>query len=214
MSNDPVVFLRETFPSLFAKGVAQLEEKAASGNAGAQAALDDVKGATGAVVLEVEGEGEVYLRAENGTMTVLDTAPDPSDVKLAVAAPGPAMRMLLGEAEDSGELEEGKAARRAVGTASKKLQDALADQSLEFHIVVQEVPDMGDVVARIGLNAPEPPTDPKFTATIKFDDLEAARNGDVNVQQLFMGGKLKMSGDYSKALQIGMQLMQQMQPKR
>lgn len=211
MSLEPIAFLKETFPNLFAKGVAQLKEKADGGDARAKAALEDVQGAGGAVILEVEGEGEVYLKAEGGSMIVLETKPDSSDVKLAVAAPGEALRMLLGEADDAGELEEGKAAKRAVGTASKRLQDALGADSLEFHVIAQEVPDLGEVTVRIGLNAPEPPAEPKFTATIHFDDLEAARNGEVNMQELFMGGKLRMAGDYSRALQLGMQLMQQMQ---
>jgi hypothetical protein len=76
MSQDVVTFLRETFPSLFEKGVADLEAKAASGDEKAKAALEDVKGATGAVVLEVEGADTVYLRADGGKMVVLESAPD------------------------------------------------------------------------------------------------------------------------------------------
>lgn len=211
MSHDPISFLSETFPALFAKGVAQLEAKAAAGDGVAKSSLEDVKGAIGGVILQVEGEGAVYLRADNGKMVVLDAAPDPADVKLAVAAPGAALRMLLGEAADAGELEESKAASRAVGTASKRLQDALGEDSLEFHLVATDVPDLGDITIKVGLNAAEPPAEPKFTATIAFPDLEAARNGEINVQQLFLGGKLKMTGDYSKALQLGMSLMAQMQ---
>ena len=211
MSQDVVRFLRETFPGLFAKGVANLEAKAAGGNPGAKVALADVKGASGAVLLRVEGEDTVYLRTHNGAMTVLDSAPPPEDIKLAVAAPAKAMEMLLGEAQAAGELEEEKAARRAVATASKRLQDALAGQSVDFHVIVTGVPELGEVPIKIGLGSPEPPENPKFTATIAYQDLEAARNGDTNVQMLFMGGKLKMAGDYSQALQLGMQLMQQMQ---
>ena len=37
------------------------------------------------------------------------------------------------------------------------------------------------------------------------------QNGETNIQALFMGGKLRMAGDYSSALQMGMQLMAQMQ---
>ncbi|MBO6940066.1 MAG: SCP2 sterol-binding domain-containing protein [Deltaproteobacteria bacterium] len=212
MSQDVVTFLRETFPRLFEKGVSDLEAKAAGGDAKAQAALDDVKGATGAVVLEVEGVDTVYLRADAGKMTVLDAAPDGSDVKLAVAAPSKAMQTLLGEAQAAGELEdESKAAKRAVMTASKRLQDALGDTSLEFHVIATGVPDLDEVTIKIGLNAPEPPAEPKFTATIAYSDLEAMQTGETNIQMLFMGGKLRMAGDYSSALQMGMQLMAQMQ---
>lgn len=214
MSQDVVTFLRETFPRLFAKGVADLEAKAASGDARAKIELDDVKGATGAVVLDVEGGDTVYLRADGGEMVVLDAAPDGGDVKLAVAAPSQVMQMLLGEAKAAGELEEEKAAHRAVKTASKRLQDALGDASLEFHVIATGVPELDEVTIKIGLNAPEPPADPKFTATIAYADLEAMQNGDTDIQTLFMGGKLRMAGDYSQALQMGMQLMAQMQQQQ
>lgn len=208
--SDPISFLKDTFPALFQKGVAGLEAKAADGNEKAGKILADVKGAAGNVVLVVEGEGEVYMSYADGKMNVVDAKPT-SDVKLAVAAPGSAMKMLLGEAEKEGELEEGKAAKRAARTVSKRVQDALGDQSLLFHIVVENVPDQGTVTVKVGLNAPEPPEQPKFKATIAFEDLEAARSGEVNPQMLFMGGKLRMEGDYSAALQLAMQLMSQAQ---
>lgn len=211
MSHNPLEFLRTDFPALFNQGVADLEA-AAESSAGAKARLEDVRGAHGAVALFVEGNGggDVYLDTRNGKMTVLDGAPADDDVKLAIAGPAEAMAMLLGEAEDAGELEEESAKKRAVGTASKRLQDALGADAMEFHIIIKDVPDLDEVKVRIALNAPKPPAEPKFTATIGFDDLEAARDGEVNVQQLFMGGKLRMEGDYSRALQLGMQLLQQM----
>ncbi len=211
MAADPITFLKETFPTLFAKGFAHLQAKADEGSARHAAALEDVKGASGAVFLHLEGAGEVYLQVENGEMKALDAAPDADTITLAVAAPADAMTMLLGEAEDAGELEEEKAAKRAVRTASKALQDALANDSLLFHVIVNDVPDLGTVTVRVGLNASEPPADPKFTATLNFDDLEAAQAGEMDVQQMFMGGKLRMAGDYSRALQLAMQLMQMAQ---
>lgn len=209
MSN-PITFLKDTFPRLFHKGVEGLEAKVAEGNEKAGKILADVKGAAGHVVLVVEGEGEVYMKYADGKMQVIDAKPT-QDVKLAVAAPGPAVKMLLGEAEKEGELEEGKAAKRAVRTVSKRVQDALGAQSLLFHVNIENVPDHGTVTVKVGLNAPEPPQEPKFKATIAFADLEAARAGEVNAQMLFMGGKLRMEGDYSAALQLGMQLMAQAQ---
>lgn len=213
MSNDPIQFLNETFPALFHKGVADLRAKAEGGDAKSQKILDDVVAADGAVVLELEGEGAttVYLHAKDGEMKVLDAAPAPETVSLAVAAPGPGLAMLLGEAAKQGELEEERAAQNAVRTASKRLQDALADKSLLFHVVVEDVPELGTVTTRVGLNAATPPADPSFTATIKYADLEEARTGNVNPQMLFMSGKLRMEGDYSFALQLGMQLMAQAQ---
>jgi len=52
----------------------------------------------------------------------------------------------------------------------------------------------------------ELPSSPQFTAKIEYDDLEQVREGKINAQQLFMGGKLRMTGDYSIAMQIAMQL--------
>ncbi len=208
--SDPIAFLKDTFPALFNKGVAGLEAKAAGGHEKAGKILADVKGASGNVVLVVEGEGEVYMSFGDGKMEAVDAKPT-DNVKLAVAAPAAAVKMLLGEAEKEGELEEDKAAKRAARTVSKRMQDALGDQSLLFHIVIENVPEQGTVAVKIGLNAPEPPEEPKFKATIAFEDLEAARNGEVNPQMLFMGGKLRMEGDYSAALQLGMQLMTQAQ---
>lgn len=208
--SDPITFLKDTFPKLFNKGVAGLEAKAGEGHEKAGKILEDVKGASGHVVLVVEGEGEVYMKYADGTMEVIEAKPT-ENVKLAVAAPSSAVKMLLGEAEKEGELEESKAAKRAARTVSKRVQDALGDQSLLFHVNITGVPDQGDVTVKIGLNAPEPPEEPKFQATIAFADLEAARSGEVNAQMLFMGGKLRMEGDYSAALQLGMQLMSQAQ---
>ncbi|MEO0326615.1 MAG: SCP2 sterol-binding domain-containing protein [Myxococcota bacterium] len=207
--SDPRQFLTETLPALFAKGVASLEAAAAS-DASAAARLADVKGAAGGVRLSIEGEGDVFLHVADGVMRATD---GPEDVNLAIAAPGPALRMLLGEAEASGELSDQEALQRATGVASKKLQDALGDESLLFHIIAEEVPELGTVTVKIGLNAAEPPAEPTFTATMHYTDLEAARAGQTDAQQLFMGGKLRMAGDYTRALQLGMQIlaMQQQQ---
>ena len=36
---------------------------------------------------------------------------------------------------------------------------------------------------------------------------EAVQRGELTIQELFLGGKLKMEGDYSLALQLSMQLL-------
>ncbi len=209
-ASDPRQFLTETLPGLFAKGVAALEA-AAAGDASAAARLADVKGASGGVLLRIEGEGDVFLHVADGKMRATE---GPEDVNLAIAAPGPALRELLGEVEASGELSDDAAIQRATGVASKKLQDVLGDESLLFHIIAEEVPELGTVTVKIGLNATEPPEEPAFTATMHHTDLEAARSGQTNPQELFMGGKLRMAGDYSRALQIGMQLLAMQQEQQ
>ena len=60
---------------------------------------------------------------------------------------------------------------------------------------------------RRGLSSPnEPPEEPTFTAAVSWDDIEDVRNGDLTAQQLF--GRLRITGDASRAMAIGMMLMQ------
>lgn len=205
MSTDPIAFLKETFPALFNSGLAQLRAKADGGDALAKSRLEDVLGATGAVRLVVEGEGEVLLSAEGGEMRVLESA-EGQNVRLAVGAPAAGLRRLLLEAEAEGELAEDKAAERAVATASKRVQDILGEESMLFHVVVKDIPELGEVTAKIGLNAADVPAEPTFTATLSYPDLGDVRDGKVQPQELFFQQKLVMAGDYSRALQVGMQL--------
>ena len=75
------------------------------------------------------------------------------------------------------------------------------------HVTLRGVPDLGDVMVRVGFNVTEPPSEPGFTTELDFGDLEAVQRGELTPQDLFLGGKLKMEGDYSLALQIAMQLL-------
>ena len=202
---DPIPFLQETFPALFTKGVATLRAKAEAGDAAAAARLQDVIGASGAVRLVVEGEGEVLLLAQGGEMSVLESDAGQT-VRLAIGAPGEGLRRLLLEAEAEGELAEEVAAERAIGTASKRLQDLLGEESMLFHIIVREIPELGDVTVKVGLNAPAVPETPTFSAALAYGDLQAVRDGKVQPQELFFQQKLVLEGDYSRALQLGMQL--------
>ena len=59
---------------------------------------------------------------------------------------------------------------------------------------------------RIAIGAGDPPDDPKFTATVSWDDIEEVRAGELTGQQLF--GRLKIQGDASQAMALGMTLMQ------
>ena len=72
---------------------------------------------------------------------------------------------------------------------------------------------LGDVTVWVGFNVQAPPEKPKFTVSIKYDDYEALRETKGNLQQAFMQGKLRMTGDYSMALQIAMTLAQKAQER-
>jgi putative sterol carrier protein len=208
MSTDPIDFFRNTLPTLFAKGVELLEAKAASGNDKAKARLADVRAAKGAGYVVVQDRGSLYYDVVDGTMTPTDKPGAGLDVRFAVSLPADALEAALGEVARAGALDSDEAAIQATSTVSKRVEDVLAGRKITCHVTLKDVPDLGDVVIKFGLNVTEPPEKPAFTATIKYDDLEELREGKLTGQQLFMGGKIRMAGDYSVALQVGMQLMQ------
>jgi len=203
----PIEFLRDSFPHLFARGVEVLESRAAGGDDRAQRILDDVKGVTGAASLQIDDEPPVVLSAREGVLSAGDAPAGGVPVKITAAVPGDAVQLLLGEVAKTGALDDDELAIGAAQTASKRFEDALAGQSMTSHITLRGVPDLGDVVVRIGFNVPEVPAEPGFTAELQFSDLEMVQRGELTVQELFLGGKLKMEGDYSLALQISMQLL-------
>ena len=211
MSTDPIVFLESTFPAIFAKGVSQLKERAGSGDASAQAALDDCLGVTGAGVLVVEGAGTVYLTAKEGTLTPSKSAPEGVPMRIAVGCASDALEVALGEVMKEGALDDPRVTEHAPRLASKKLETLLAGRKLTCHLLVKDHPELGDVTVKLGFNVEEPPEKPGFTAEMKHDDLEALRGGNIDIQKMFMGGKLRLKGDYSVALQIAMQLAQEAQ---
>jgi hypothetical protein len=136
-----------------------------------------------------------------------ETPSDGVPVKIAAAFPGNAISLLLGEAAKAGALEQEEVAIGAAQTASKRFEDALAGQPMTCHLTVRGVPELGDVQVRLGFNVAEPPAEPGFTAEVQYEDLERVQRSEMTVQELFLGGKLKMEGDYSLALQISMQLL-------
>ena len=207
MSTDPLQFLNETAPALFTKGIDALQAKADGGDARATKTLEGIRSVTGAAYFEVDGAGSVYLSSTDGKIQVGDSAPDGVPIKFAVGFPADAAEMVLGEAADEGAIDDPRVAMGIAQIPNPDLDEMLAGKSLTCHVIVEDVPDLGNVTVRVGLNVDAPPTDPGFTATLNFDDLEDLRAGDINPQQLFMGGKLRMAGDYSVALQLAMGLM-------
>lgn len=205
MSTEPLPFLKQTLPALFNKGFSILKQKADAGDTRWKASYDDIAPVVGGAVVSVEGQGTVYLTVENGTMTAGDTKPA-APIKIAVEFPSDAMEVVLGEAAREGHFEDERVAIAAAHLASKQLETALMGKPMTCHILVKDAPDLGDVTVKLGFNVEEPPVKPGFTAQLKYDDLEDVREGKLNLQQLFMQGKLRMMGDYSLALQIAMQM--------
>jgi hypothetical protein len=207
MTVQPIEFLYDHFPKLFARGVEVLRSRAAGGDERAQRILDDVTGVTGAASLQVDDEPPVVLSASAGELRSGGAPSDGVPIKIAAALPGNAITLLLGEAARLGALEDEEVAVGAAQTASKRFEDALAGQPMTCHVTLLNVPDLGDVKLRVGFNVMEPPVEPGFTTELQYSDLESVQRGELTVQELFLGGKLKMEGDYSLALQIAMQLL-------
>ncbi len=207
MSVPPIDFLRNHFPPLFGRGVAILEARAAAGDERAQRILADVKGVTGAVRLHLGDEAPVVLSAKEGSLTPGDAPEAGVPLKAIAKLPADAIQLLLGEAMGAGALENDEIAVGAAQTASKRFEEALAGQPMTMRATVRGVPELGDVSLDVAFNVSELPAEPGFTTEVQFADLDAARRGELTPQDLFLGGKLKMEGDYSLALQISMQLL-------
>lgn len=207
MTIEPNEFLRERFPRLFSRGVEVLQARASGGDERAQRILDDVRGVTGAASLALDDRPPVVLSAIEGALTSGESAEAGVPIKIAAHLPGNAVELLLGEAVRAGALENDEVAVGAAQTASKRFEEALAGQPMSCHITLRGVPELGEVLVRLGFNVSEVPSEPGFTAELEFSDLETMQRGELTVQELFLGGKLKMEGDYSLALQVAMQLL-------
>lgn len=204
MNTEPLDFIRQVIPAHFAKGIEALR---ASTGPDAPANLADVVSARAALRLVVEGEGEVWLRVENGALATQDAQPDGLPVRAALSFTALAAREALKVLADSGRMDDEKAPKRFARMFSARVEKLLDGQKLEFHIVIKDVPDHDDdVVIKVGIGTAEPPAKPQFTAAISYDDLEDMREGDLTPNQVI--GRLRLTGDASRAMALGMMLMQ------
>ncbi len=214
MNTDPVAFFSNDFPELFNRGVAQTKQRADGGDAKAKARYEDTAGARGAVrlVFEGDGGGEVWLAVEGGAMKGGSAKPGGLPVRMVVAAPADAARVALEQLAEAELLEREEAPRRIARSASAETEKVLTGHTVEMHLTLTDLPaDPDEVTLRIGLGVEEPPANPKFSATVSWDDIEDVRAGDLTPQQLF--GRLKLKGDASQAMALGMTLMQRRQAR-
>jgi len=205
---EPLDFLRTSLPDLFNRGVATLAERAAAGDARAQASVDDIRAASGTVHVVLEGEGEIFLTVQDGCMAALDMAPAFPPVRMAFGVPSEAARLALEELARSGLLTHEKASVRVARSASARAEKLLAQEKHAFHVVLEDTPDLDDVTIKVGIGHPSPPDTPGFTAKVKWDDIEATRAGKMTPMQLFMGGKVRLVGDASRFMTVLMTMMQ------
>lgn len=204
MNTEPLAFLKTEIPTHFAKGVEALRASTAPN---AKDALADVTGAKAALRIVVEGDGEAWLRVENGAMTAHDAKPEGVPVRGVVSFAADAAREALSLLADSGRMDDPKGSKRFASLFSVRAEKVLEGQKLEFHVVIRDVPDRDDdVVIKVGIGTAEPPAKGQFSAAISYDDLEDMREGDMTPQQVI--GRLRLSGDASRAMALGMMLMQ------
>lgn len=211
--SDAMQAMKDRLPGLFARGIELLRDKAAGGDAAAQSRLDDASAAESAVRLVIEGQGELWIAVRGGELTADETRPEGVPVRLAVAVPADAVDAAFGRVPE-GAADDDAAALRVAGSASSRAEKVIEGQRLDFHIVLEGVPDVDRVAIRVSVGSDEPPETPRFTATVSYDDLEDARERKVDPTQFLMGGRVRFAGDYVPALQLGMQLAQAMQPPR
>lgn len=209
MTDTATDFFTNVVPGHFAKGVEALRAKTGPG---AKEGLDDVLASKGAVRLVIEGEGDTWLIVEDGTMRAQKDRPDGYTVRMAFGFTAVAAKAAVALLQESGRMDEPEAPARFARSASARAEKLLAGQKIEFHVIVKDVPDdQEDVVVKIGLGTDTPPEKPQFTAAISFDDLEDMREGDITPQQVL--GRLRLTGDASRAMALGMMLMQPPQKK-
>jgi len=204
MTDTATAFFSEVLPAHFGKGVEALRKK---DGPGAKEALDDVLASKGAIRLVIGGEGETWLVVENGTMRSEKTLPDGYVVRMAFGFTAEAAKGAIALLEESGRMDDPEAPARFARTASARAEKLLAGQKIEFHVIVRDLPDGAkDVVVKVAIGADTPPEKPQFTATISYDDIEDLREGDITPQQVL--GRLRLTGDASRAMAVGMMLMQ------
>lgn len=201
-------------PGLFARGMELLEAKADAGNAAARSRLEDVRSARSAMHIAVEGDGDLFIGVADGQLTASETAPEGVPVRLSLGVPADAMQAAFSRWAAEAEPADDRVAKAVTRGASKRVEGVIEGKRLDFHVILEGVPELERVVVKVAVGAAEPPAAPGFTATVRYGDIEAARETGLDPTQFFMGGRVRFTGDYVPALQLGMQIAQALQSAR
>ena len=153
---------------------------------------------------------EAYLSLRDGRLR-LDRDPD-ALVQLAVEIPGP----LLGPLRQGLDgLAIGWRPPRIGADVAEKARQAILAAPISCDLKIIELPprlvadanSATDVlVLRWAMQARELPVTSTFSATISWDDLLRLIAGEANIRALFSAGRVKLGGDYGRALMLIMQL--------
>ncbi len=210
MTTDPVDFISNVIPEIWNAAEEAMRTLAGSGDAEAKQRHADLVQNEGAlrVVLEGKGGSELFLAVVKGRMQASKSAPS-VPVLVALAVPYEAIELGLEELESEIDAALPKAKRRLARMRpgkAKVLLDKLTSENLRFHQVIKDTPDFDEVRIKITIGGSEPPQQPTFTVTIDYDVFEELRSGKLKPQAMM--SKLQLSGDASRAMQLGMELMQ------
>ncbi len=210
MTKDPIEFVSDAVPNLFNAGAAEMKAAADQGDAGAKQRVAELAGTVRAVrvTLEGKGGGDVYLLIKDGKMSSSKSAPS-EPVTLTIAAPAEALEITLDEHEEVIEKGFERAPRRLARISAAKAHaiiDKLGAEKLRAHYVIKDTPDFDEVRIKVGFGSGEIAEKPLFTVAIDYDTLEEVREKKLKPQALM--GRLQITGDAARAMQIGMELMQ------
>lgn len=196
-------------PEAFERAMDRLRDEASAGSDWAQLRLADAEGAHGAILLALEGEGggRTFVVVEHGTLSVTETLPAGVSVHIALAGPAEAARQGLQLLLVSG-FDLTKVSTRLTGLASAKAARLFTSQPSTFAVHLKELPVVGELKVRVGLGMAEPPDAPSFTVATKYADLLSAREQKMAPPQMLIAGKLQILGDTTRAMQLGMLMMQ------
>jgi len=208
-------FLQDELPGIFRRGIEVLRQRADEGDPLAADRIDDVLDADGVAEVRLQGGSgdpqNVYLDARQGALTASTEPPGANRPRhAALALDADLADYWLEEVQrDAERLDDDMRAMGAAMVASRRAQTATEREPLRFHVHVKGVPDLGDRTIAVVLGVDEPPPErPAFAVTLDWSVIEDLRDEEITPQQLFTGGKLRFSGDYARALSLGMQLAQ------
>lgn len=203
-----MVFCEQRFPELFAELKANAQRRAAGGDKRVQARLADVIAASVTLRLSFTGEqgGNVFVVMDRGELRVRRDNPLLPPVRYVLQVPVAMAQLCIGFF--SRELLEDAQQHDALpGVASARADKVFSVHKFAFDVNLAAVPEVGEVRMRLALGR-ELPTAPEFSVHAAYPELAAARARGAGMPELVAAGKVSVSGDLSRAMLLGMTLVQ------